>query len=62
MKRGREKKKEKKKGERKKKMTDSLDSRGSGLSHFEGDFLKIWRIGYLVLEEGKKEDKKGGYP
>ena len=53
----RKKKKENKKGERKKRMTDSLDSRGSGLSHFKGDFLKIWRIGYLVLEEGKKKEK-----
>ena len=34
---------EKKKGERmkKKRRRDSLDPGGSGLSHFEGDFLKF---------------------
>ena len=35
--------KKKKKGERRKKKRrrDSLDPCGSGLSHFEGDFLKL---------------------
>ena len=37
---------EEKKG---KKRRDSLDSGGSGLSHFEGDFLKFLGSGYLVL-------------
>ena len=32
---------------------------GSGLSHFEGDFLKFGGSGYLVLEAEKKEDKGG---
>ena len=36
-----EEKKRKEKGGKKKRMRDSLDSSGSGLSHFEGDFLKF---------------------
>ena len=44
----RERRKERKK-EEKKKRRDSLDSGGSGLSHFEGDFLKFLGSGYLVL-------------
>ena len=40
-------------------MRDSLDTGGSGLSHFEGDFLKFLGSGYLVLEAEKQEDKGG---
>ena len=35
------KRKRNERGEKKKMIRDSLDSGGSGLSHFEGDFLKF---------------------
>ena len=42
MKRGREKKIRKiRKEKERKRMRDSLDPGGRGLSHFEGDFLKV---------------------